>query len=241
MSDTEMYATPHFTAASSPPAEAGIGGSGAASPSPVEPTPVKGKVSHKKKAATPRKHAVARSSEDGESQDGSEDGENPKKKQKKTVATGTPGKERKRKAPVTKLANARVIGRSYDECSEEDKILLDLRDAGKGWTEIRAEWEKLTGDKTGHSTLPNRYARLKSNFVVIREEDNQILLEAKIDVEAAFEKEKWGLIAAAMEKKGADSYRGEVLHKQYKKMMLQANLAPPPGVKSKDFETEDEE
>jgi len=110
-------------------------------------------------------------------------------------------------APVTKLANARVIGRSYDECSEEDKILLDLRDAGKGWTEIRAEWEKLTGDKTGHSTLPNRYARLKSNFVVIREEDNQILLEAKIDVEAAFEKEKWGLIAAAMEKKGADSYR----------------------------------
>ncbi|KAK0276070.1 hypothetical protein LTR91_013645 [Friedmanniomyces endolithicus] len=238
MSHAEMDITPHFTAANAPPAEAGVGSWGAASPSPVEePTPVRGKVSHKKKAAIPRKRTVAKSSEDDEGGEDSEGGESPQKKK----AKGTPGPVRKRKAPVSKLANARVIGRSYDECSEEDKILLDLRDAGKGWTEIRAEWEKLTGDKTGHSTLPNRYARLKSNFVVIREEDNQILLEAKIDVEAAFEKEKWGLIAAAMEKKGADSYGGEVLHKQYKKLMLEANFAPPPGVKSKDFESEEDE
>ena len=62
--------------------------------------------------------------------------------------------------------------------------------------------------------------RLKSNFVVIREEDNPILIEAKQEVEAGFEREKWSLIAKAMEEKGTEAYRPDALSKQYKKLML---------------------
>lgn len=103
-------------------------------------------------------------------------------------------------------AGARAIARSYDECSEADKMLLDLRDAGEGWAKIRHEWEKLTGEKIGSSTLPNRYGRLKSNFTVIKEEDHGRLLEAKRNVEQAFEKGKWSMVAEAVEKMGGDKY-----------------------------------
>jgi len=82
-----------------------------------------------------------------------------------------------------------------------------MRDADRSWPEIRTEWEKLTGDKTGSSTLPNRYNRLKTNFTVIKEEDNGKMLEAKKNVEEAFEKGKWAMIATAMEKLGGDSYK----------------------------------
>ena len=59
-------------------------------------------------------------------------------------------------APASKPNNPRQIGRSYDECSAADKMLLDWRDAGKGWNEIRAEWKRMTGTGTAGSTLPNR-------------------------------------------------------------------------------------
>lgn len=49
------------------------------------------------------------------------------------------------------------IARSYDDCSEHDKKLIDMRNAGKPWVEIRKKWEEITGEKPGHSTLPNRY------------------------------------------------------------------------------------
>ena len=65
---------------------------------------------------------------------------------------------RQRRAPKQGIMDARPIPRSYDECDEADKALLDLRDKEKKtWKEIRAVWEELTGQKTGTSTLPNRY------------------------------------------------------------------------------------
>ncbi|KAK5720514.1 hypothetical protein LTR17_014915 [Elasticomyces elasticus] len=212
------------------------------SPTPVESTtPVKGgKATPKKKTpakkATPKKRSAAKVSKTDDENDDSADDESPKKK-----AKGTPAKDRQRKAPPSKPASARTIGRSYEECSEEDKALIDMRDAGKSWTEIRAEWEKLTGDKTGQSTLPNRYSRLKSNFVAIKEEDLKHLLQAKVEVEAAFEKEKWSLVADAMEKMGTEKYVGAGLQKAYKKIMVEHNVQPPPGVQSKDFEDAEEE
>ena len=33
-----------------------------------------------------------------------------------------------------------------------------MRDSGQSWPNIRKEWEKVTGEKTGSSTLPNRYS-----------------------------------------------------------------------------------
>ena len=50
-----------------------------------------------------------------------------------------------------------MIPRSYDECEDFDKQLISMRDAGTGWDQIRKAWTDATGEKTGKSTLPNRY------------------------------------------------------------------------------------
>ncbi|KAK5116552.1 hypothetical protein LTR85_009177 [Meristemomyces frigidus] len=148
--ETPLPASSPGAAATSPaaaPASSDIKGEDTApsSPMPAKPTP--------KKRGTKAKK-----------EDGDDDEESPKKK-----AKGTPTKDRQRKAPAKAVAGARAIARSYEECSESDKKLIDMRDAGRSWVDIRGEWEKITGDKTGNSTLPNRYARLKSNFTVIKE------------------------------------------------------------------------
>ncbi|RMZ00985.1 hypothetical protein D0860_07792 [Hortaea werneckii] len=160
----------------------------------------------------------------------------PKKKAKPTPKT--PGSKGNKSGTPKKV----TIPRSYDECGPADRQLLDMRDSGSSWSEIRTAWEKLTGEKTGSSTLPNRYVRLKSNFTVVQEEDLPRLLEAKRSVEEAFEKGKWGMVAEAVEKMGGMRYRGDALQKQYKKMMLGQGVMPPSNVRDKDFEAElDEE
>ena len=65
---------------------------------------------------------------------------------------------RQRRAPKNGIMDSRPIPRCYNECDEADKALLDMRDKeNKTWKQIRAVWEELTGQKTGTSTLPNRY------------------------------------------------------------------------------------
>ena len=65
---------------------------------------------------------------------------------------------RKRRAPKNGISESRIIPRSYEECDNADKALLDMRDVErKTWKEIRNAWEGVTGHKTGASTLPNRY------------------------------------------------------------------------------------
>jgi hypothetical protein len=82
---------------------------------------------------------------------------------RKTPRRGAKVKEampfnRQRRAPKNGIMDSRPIPRSYDECDEADKALLDMRDEEKKtWKQIRAVWEELTGQKTGTSTLPNRY------------------------------------------------------------------------------------
>ncbi|RMY63084.1 hypothetical protein D0863_10746 [Hortaea werneckii] len=191
--------------------------------------------------------------EDNNNNNGSTEDAIPKKKAKPTLKTpgskgnksGTPKKltlPPKKKKPTKPSTPGKAIPRSYDECGPADRQLLDMRDSGSSWPEIRAAWEALTGEKTGASTLPNRYVRLKSNFTVVQEEDLPRLLEAKRSVEEAFERGKWGMVAEAVEKMGGTRYRGDALQKQYKKMMLGQGVMPPPNVRDKDFEAElDEE
>jgi hypothetical protein len=82
---------------------------------------------------------------------------------RKTPRRGAKVKEampfnRQRRAPKNGIMDSRPIPRGYDECDEADKALLDMRDEEKKtWKQIRAVWEELTGQKTGTSTLPNRY------------------------------------------------------------------------------------
>ncbi|KAI7218161.1 hypothetical protein KC343_g8507 [Hortaea werneckii] len=170
----------------------------------------------------------------------------PKKKAKPLPKTpgskGDKSSTSKKKKPTKPSTPGKAIPRSYDECGPADRQLLDMRDSGSSWPEIRSAWEKLTGEKTGASTLPNRYVRLKSNFTVVQEEDLPRLLEAKRSVEEAFEKGKWGMVAEAVEKMGGTRYGGDALQKQYKKMMLGQGVMPPSNVRDKDFEAElDEE
>ncbi|KAI7263105.1 hypothetical protein KC345_g9234 [Hortaea werneckii] len=179
--------------------------------------------------------------EDNNNNDSAEDA-TPMKKAKPTLKTrgfkGNKSSTSKKKKPTKPTTPGKAIPRSYDECGPPDRQLLDMRDNGSSWPEIRTAWEKLTGEKTGASTLPNRYVRLKSNFTVVQEEDLPRLLEAKRSVEEAFEKGKWGMVAEAVEKMGGERYRGDALQKQYKKMMLGQGVMPPSNVKDKDFEAE---
>ena len=45
------------------------------------------------------------------------------------------------------------------------------------------------------------------------------MLEAKQEVEASFERDKWHLVGKVMEAKGADKYNPLELHRQYKNLM----------------------
>ena len=105
------------------------------------------------------------------------------------------------------------IPNSYDDCGAADKMLIDKRDAKVGWPEIRKLWREITKHPTlGTSTLPNRYSRLKQNFVVIREDDNGHLITAKREVEKAHTDSKWEKIAKRVVELGGEKY--EVCTKQ---------------------------
>jgi len=64
----------------------------------------------------------------------------------------------------------------------------------------------ITGMEVAGSTLPNRYVRLKANMTTFSEAEDKSLIEAKKEVEAIFEKEKWAMIAEAMHAKGGEKH-----------------------------------
>ena len=80
------------------------------------------------------------------------------------------GAARKR-ASAGKIGNTVPISTSLETASAEDKMLFKLKEEGKSWAVIRDAWETMTGEKTKNSTLPNRYVRLKSNFMTLKEGD----------------------------------------------------------------------
>ncbi|KXT08971.1 hypothetical protein AC579_4030 [Pseudocercospora musae] len=153
----------------------------------------------------------------------------------KAAAAALARPKQKRKPTGRKLAQTRPIPRSHDECDEADKLLLELRDDGGDWKDIRPKWTALTGEKTAPSTLPNRYARIKSNLTIIEEGDNERLLQAKRQVEDTFDATKWELIANIVEEKGGQRYLGLVLKRQYKKLMVSVGTVPPEGIDDPDF------
>lgn len=101
----------------------------------------------------------------------------------------------------------RPLARTWAELSEEDERLITLRDAGRTWPDIRKEWEVMTGETVGSSTLPNRYSRLKTNLTVINEEDCARMFESLSEVETAFQREKWNLVANSVVAKGGTEYK----------------------------------
>ncbi|KAF2213196.1 hypothetical protein CERZMDRAFT_105900 [Cercospora zeae-maydis SCOH1-5] len=155
-------------------------------------------------------------------------------------ATTKPLTVRRKQTRVFKGKNAvsRPIPRTLNDCDEVDKMLIEWRERGVEWGPIKAEWKRLTGETTAVSTLPNRYTRLKTNFAVLLEEDNAILIQAKREIEDSFQAQKWSLVANVLHSKGGSDYTScpVVLQRQWKKLMVNAGAVIPPGVKDKDFE-----
>ncbi|KAM5478965.1 hypothetical protein McanCB56680_005855 [Microsporum canis] len=137
-----------------------------------------------------------------------DEAETPSKKKRGTPGKGTPGKAGKRALPG-----------SLEEASEEDKMMLRMRDEeNKPWSEIRAAWEEITGEAVGGSTLSNRYQRIKANFTVFSAQDEAKLLQVKMEIEEKFESEKWCRIADAMESAGGKRYPAAALQKKFKEL-----------------------
>ena len=80
-------------------------------------------------------------------------------------------KQSKRSALAGSVVKGRGIPTSMAEASEADRAMLRMREEGKTWLEINSMWEAMTGEKTGKSTLPNRFARLKANLMSLEEGD----------------------------------------------------------------------
>jgi len=99
------------------------------------------------------------------------------------------------------------IPNSYEDCTEADKMLFDKASSTTkpSWADIQKEWIRITKHRSpGKSTLPNRFARLKANFVVIKEDDNGRLISAKQAIDKAHEERKWGLIAKKVVELGGE-------------------------------------
>ncbi|GAM84644.1 hypothetical protein ANO11243_026430 [Dothideomycetidae sp. 11243] len=82
-----------------------------------------------------------------------------------------------------------------------------LSSAGEDWDAIASKYEELGGVRPkSRSTLPNRYQRLKTKFVLVQGRDSVRLIQAKINIEKAQETEKWQRIAQEVENLGGKTY-----------------------------------
>ncbi|MCJ1378660.1 hypothetical protein MMC17_001759 [Xylographa soralifera] len=112
------------------------------------------------------------------------------------------------------IAPGRTIPLSWDDASEADRKLVQMKEAGKSWPEIREMWKTETGQETAGSTLPNRYSRIKVNLEHLEPGDEALLSDAL----TRYENEKWKTVSGYMEANGAKKYAAAFLLKEAKKI-----------------------
>lgn len=162
------------------------------------------------------------------------------------VKTTYKGKARKRNAPRNAVAIGRGIPVSWDAADDADKMLVNLKNKGEDWHTIRGAWTAVTGQPTAGSTLPNRFRRMMAQWMKLEEGDVRIfflpsscdfwrfvdfsaanlvgdlqadrLLAAKAEVESKFHSEKFGLMAAIVERAGGAKYPALFIEKQLKEL-----------------------
>jgi len=100
------------------------------------------------------------------------------------------------------------VATSVSELSEKEKKLLELVDGGMAWVKVYETWQVLYPDEAliVEGTLRYRYKALKSNLTGVADEDRALLPKLKQEIEEKFEKQKWGFIAEALEKRGGGKY-----------------------------------
>ncbi|KAL9604145.1 MAG: hypothetical protein Q9219_000733 [cf. Caloplaca sp. 3 TL-2023] len=134
----------------------------------------------------------------------------------KPDAINTKGTPRKRSA-ADKVADKISLPTTWAEAGDADKTLVEMKNAGKTWSEIREMWLEKTGQEVATSTLPNRFKRLQIVMMQLEEHEKSLLLATKEEVEANWKNSKWALIARKMEEKGS-KYPAEFLQKEFKKL-----------------------
>ncbi|THY29729.1 hypothetical protein D6D01_03475 [Aureobasidium pullulans] len=175
-----------------------------------------GAPSKKPKASTPRKSAL---------------------KKITAGAQNTMGHQRKRGAAKNGvIISTKPIPNSFEDCSEGDKVLITTRDAGGSWAECKAAYFKATGIQHGNSTLPNRYERLKTAFIDMRDEDNLHLFDAKKNIEEEFNKTKWAMISKAIEDKSGSRIDPMDLKRRFKQLMEKTGFPVDEGFARKDVD-----
>ncbi|KAH0083731.1 hypothetical protein KCU60_g15534, partial [Aureobasidium melanogenum] len=148
----------------------------------------------------------------------------------------TMGHQRVRKAPKDGIAQVKPIPHSFDECDIADQTLITMRDAGHTWSECKARYAELDGVTHGNSTIPNRYERLKTAFINMREEDNLRLFNIKKKLEDDFNSKKWALIAAEIIKDGGAEYDPDDLRRRFKQLMEKSGFPVEEGLAKEDVD-----
>lgn len=107
---------------------------------------------------TPATNGAAKSSAKKRASFKAAEGETPTKK---TKAAG----ETRAKAPAVKFPEC------WAEFVEEDKLIVNMRKAGKAWPEIEAAFAELTGKTPGKDSIRKRYPKLEAVSQDFKDED----------------------------------------------------------------------
>ena len=79
-----------------------------------------------------------------------------------------------------KRATACALPTCMDECSEEDRMLLYMKEVEVApWADIRSTWHVITGQEVPSSTLSHRYKRIKANLMELKESDGSVAAKSK--------------------------------------------------------------
>lgn len=63
------------------------------------------------------------------------------------------------------------VASTLSQASEADRMMFRWRGQGKSWSEINAEWSRLTGVEPGKSSLSVRFGKLKEKFARMGDKD----------------------------------------------------------------------
>ncbi|KAG8526534.1 uncharacterized protein KY384_008734 [Bacidia gigantensis] len=142
-------------------------------------------------------------------------------------------------------SQAIAIPTSWDNATQADRLLVEMKEKGEKWEKIREMWKTETGEDSGNSTLPNRYNRIKCNMMRLKPGHDKTLLRTerniaddhqkrqeqlfrdferqKVEFEANLEKQKreleaskWSTIAETIRKETGERYMEPFLMKQWK-------------------------
>lgn len=75
----------------------------------------------------------------------------------------------------TKKKKANAIPTCRAELSEADKLLLEMKKAGKSYAEINPLWAKLSGVEPKNNALASRYSRIMANLTEWKDGDVRFL------------------------------------------------------------------